>query len=124
MVVVVKKEGKGVKCEVCGARSDETMRVCRSPVEKCRVQSSFFRFVQLSASSLVQHLSTGRKKEGRKNEGREIWIVAKPVGATPAANEDAHRVSLRVDSIFPVFFCVSFHVSGVCMFVHCLFFII
>lgn len=51
-------------------------------------------------------------------EGREIWIVAKPVGATPAANEDAHRVSLRVDSIFPVFFCVSFHVCLVCV---CLF---
>lgn len=58
-----------MKCEVCGARSDETMHVCRSPVvEICPVQSSSFRFIRLSASSPAQHLSTGRKKEGRKEE--------------------------------------------------------
>lgn len=80
------------------------MQDCRSPVVEKMSNPIQFLQVRSVISTQSSSASLNRKEGGRKEE--KSGIVAKPVGATPAANEDAHRVSLRVDSIFPVFFSV------------------
>lgn len=68
MVVVVKKEGKGVKCEVCGARSDETMQDCRSPVVEKMSNPIQFLQVRSVISTQSSSASLNRKEGGRKEE--------------------------------------------------------